>query len=83
MRPAALAAVLRLGAVLAALAAIGAALAGLRAGVPAAATGGDEQRLAVAGADVVVFFEGDGVADPEAILDDPRWVRPGPRVHAV
>ncbi|WP_405558593.1 hypothetical protein [Streptomyces sp. NBC_01171] len=24
--------------------------------------------------DLVVFLEGAGVADPEAILDDPRWV---------
>ncbi|WP_431193165.1 flavoprotein [Streptomyces tendae] len=77
----ALAAALQLGAVLAALAATGAALAGLRAAVPTAATtGADEQRLAVAGADAVVFFEGIGVADMEAILNDPRWVewRGGP-----
>lgn len=30
--------------------------------------------------DLVVFLEGAGVSDPEAILDDPRWVewRGGP-----
>ncbi|MFJ9026207.1 hypothetical protein ACIRPU_40520 [Streptomyces sp. NPDC102259] len=30
--------------------------------------------------DLVVFLEGAGVADPEAILDDPQWVewRGGP-----
>lgn len=30
--------------------------------------------------DLVVFLEGDGVADPEAILEDPQWVewRGGP-----
>ncbi|WP_436800731.1 hypothetical protein [Streptomyces cyaneofuscatus] len=30
--------------------------------------------------DLVVFLEGAGVADPEAILDDPQWVarRPSP-----
>ncbi|WP_446033948.1 hypothetical protein [Streptomyces olivaceus] len=30
--------------------------------------------------DVVVFLEGAGVADPDAILDDPQWVewRGGP-----
>ncbi len=27
--------------------------------------------------DLVVFLEGTGVADPEAILDDPRWVEWG------
>ncbi|WP_435885016.1 hypothetical protein [Streptomyces cyaneofuscatus] len=30
--------------------------------------------------DLVVFLEGAGVGDPEAILDDPQWVarRPSP-----
>ncbi|MEU7649960.1 hypothetical protein [Streptomyces huasconensis] len=45
-------------------------------------SGGREDILGIAYSDhvLVVFLEGAGVAEPEAVLDDPRWVewRGGP-----
>ncbi|MFJ1610415.1 hypothetical protein ACIOHS_44995 [Streptomyces sp. NPDC088253] len=45
-------------------------------------SGGRDEFLGTAHSDhdLVVFLEGAGVADPEAVLDDPQWVewRGGP-----